>query len=130
MVLALKEGKMASVIENKGNYDEAMSKDNKLDRTEAQPLTHSLLLCSGTKGHPVFLPLPPSQKERERQERNNKGLWSQHCTVCSCTHLFPKSKVDFVSASLKEAGEAQMTMVVRALPPRLSCRMRVSLESR
>lgn len=42
----------------------------------------------------------------------------------------PNSSVDLVSDSLKLAGEQQMTMVVRALPPRDSCRIRVSLESR
>uniref|UniRef100_A0A182J2R4 Uncharacterized protein n=1 Tax=Anopheles atroparvus TaxID=41427 RepID=A0A182J2R4_ANOAO len=46
------------------------------------------------------------------------------------TYLRPKSSVDFVSDSLKLAGEQQMTMVVRALPPSDSCRMRVSFESR
>jgi hypothetical protein len=39
------------------------------------------------------------------------------------------TKVDLVSDSLKEAGEAQMTIVVLAFPPKDSCRMRVNLES-
>ena len=42
----------------------------------------------------------------------------------------PKSRVDFVSASLKDAGDAQMTMVVLELPPSDSCRILVSFESR
>lgn len=42
----------------------------------------------------------------------------------------PKSKVDFVSDSLKLAGEQQMIIVVLALPPKDSCRILVSLESR
>lgn len=44
-------------------------------------------------------------------------------------HLLPKSRVLFVSLSLKEAGEQQMTMVVLALPPSDSCKIRVSFES-
>lgn len=44
--------------------------------------------------------------------------------------LLPKSNVDFVSDSLKLAGEQQIIMVVRALPPRDSCKILVSLESR
>ncbi len=45
-------------------------------------------------------------------------------------HLRPKSSVVLVSASLKEAGEQQVMIVVRALPPSDSWRMRVSFESR
>ena len=37
--------------------------------------------------------------------------------------LLPNSNVLFVSGSLKEAGEAQMTTVVLALPPRDSCKI-------
>jgi len=46
------------------------------------------------------------------------------------SYRWPNSSVDLVSVSLYDAGEQQMTIVVRALPPRLSCRMRVSLLSR
>jgi len=46
------------------------------------------------------------------------------------THLLPKSKVDFVSDSLKDAGEQQIIIVVRAFPPNDSCNIRVSFESR
>lgn len=35
----------------------------------------------------------------------------------------------FVSLSLKEAGEQQITIVVLALPPSDSCKIRVSFES-
>jgi len=45
------------------------------------------------------------------------------------SYLWPKSRVDFVSDSLYDAGEQQMIIVVRALPPRLSCRIRVNLLS-
>uniref|UniRef100_A0A3Q3DED7 Uncharacterized protein n=1 Tax=Hippocampus comes TaxID=109280 RepID=A0A3Q3DED7_HIPCM len=38
-------------------------------------------------------------------------------------------KVDLVSASLKDEGEQQMTMVVRQFPPRESCRILVILLS-
>ena len=44
-------------------------------------------------------------------------------------YLLPKSRVDLVSDSLKDAGEQQIIMVVRALPPRDSCKIRVNLES-
>lgn len=44
-------------------------------------------------------------------------------------HLCPNSSVDLVSASLKEEGEQQMTMVVRQFPPRESCRILVILLS-
>jgi len=46
------------------------------------------------------------------------------------SNLWPNSSVDFVSVSLYDAGEQHITIVVRALPPRLSCRMRVNLLSR
>lgn len=46
------------------------------------------------------------------------------------TYLLPKSKVDLVSCSLKEAGEQQIIIVVRAFPPKDSCKIRVNLESR
>jgi len=46
------------------------------------------------------------------------------------TYLWPNRRVDLVSVSLNDAGEQQMTIVVRALPPRLSCSMRVNLLSR
>ena len=46
------------------------------------------------------------------------------------THLSPNMSVLLVSGALKEEGEQQMTRVVRALPPRLSCSTRVSLLSR
>ena len=42
----------------------------------------------------------------------------------------PKRSVDSVSASLYDDGEQLMISVVRELPPRDSCRIRVSLESR
>ena len=42
----------------------------------------------------------------------------------------PNSSVVLVSGSLKELGEQQITSVVRALPPKLSCRTLVSLLSR
>lgn len=45
-------------------------------------------------------------------------------------YRLPKSSVDLVSASLNEAGEQQIMMVVRALPPNDSCKIRVNLESR
>lgn len=45
-------------------------------------------------------------------------------------YLLPNSKVDFVSDSLKLAGEQHITMVVLALPPKDSCRILVSFESR
>lgn len=45
-------------------------------------------------------------------------------------YLCPNWSVDFVSPSLYEAGEQQMTMVVRALPPKLSCKILVNLLSR
>jgi hypothetical protein len=38
--------------------------------------------------------------------------------------------VDLVSDSLNEAGEQQMIIVVLALPPSDSCKIRVSFESR
>lgn len=44
-------------------------------------------------------------------------------------YLLPKSRVLLVSLSLNEAGEQQMTIVVLALPPSDSCRIRVNLES-
>lgn len=44
-------------------------------------------------------------------------------------HLLPKSRVLFVSLSLNEAGEQQITIVVLALPPNDSCKIRVSFES-
>lgn len=44
-------------------------------------------------------------------------------------YRLPNSRVDLVSASLKLAGEQHMMMVVRAFPPRDSCRIRVSFES-
>ena len=44
-------------------------------------------------------------------------------------YLCPNINVDLVSDSLKEAGEQQITMVVLALPPKLSCRILVSLLS-
>ena len=47
-----------------------------------------------------------------------------------CSYLCPNNNVDFVSTSLYAAGEQQMTIVVRAFPPRLSWRIRVSLLSR
>ena len=37
--------------------------------------------------------------------------------------------VDFVSDSLYDAGDPQITIVVFALPPSDSCRIRVNLES-
>ena len=37
--------------------------------------------------------------------------------------------MDFVSDSLYEAGEQQMTIVVRAFPPKLSCNNHVKMES-
>lgn len=46
------------------------------------------------------------------------------------TNLLPNSNVDLVSDSLKLAGEQQITMVVLALPPKDSCKILVSLESR
>ncbi len=42
----------------------------------------------------------------------------------------PKRRVERVSASLYDDGEQLMMSVVRELPPRDSCRIRVSLESR
>ena len=45
-------------------------------------------------------------------------------------YLCPNMRVDLVSASLYTEGEQQMMMVVRQLPPRESCRMRVILLSR
>ena len=50
--------------------------------------------------------------------------------VWDVKYLWPKSNVDLVSTSLNDAGEQQITIVVRALPPRLSCSMRVNLLSR
>lgn len=44
-------------------------------------------------------------------------------------YLLPKSSVLLVSLSLNEAGEQQMTMVVLALPPSDSCKIRVNFES-
>ena len=46
------------------------------------------------------------------------------------SYLCPNCRVDFVSASLYDAGEQQITMVVLALPPSDSCKIRVSLLSR
>ena len=46
-----------------------------------------------------------------------------------CTNLCPNISVDFVSDSLYEAGEQQMIIVVLAFPPKLSCKIRVSLLS-
>lgn len=46
-----------------------------------------------------------------------------------CAYLCPNSSVDLVSASLKEEGEQQMTMVVRQFPPRESCKILVILLS-
>ena len=46
------------------------------------------------------------------------------------TDRCPKSSVDLVSDSLYEAGDEQMTMTVRAFPPRDSCKILVSLLSR
>lgn len=45
------------------------------------------------------------------------------------TYRLPKSSVDLLSDSLNEAGEQQMIMVVRALPPSDSCKIRVNFES-
>lgn len=45
-------------------------------------------------------------------------------------NLCPNMRVDLVSASLKEEGEQQITMVVRQFPPSESCRIRVILLSR
>lgn len=45
-------------------------------------------------------------------------------------HRLPKSNVDLVSDSLKDAGEQQIIIVVLALPPNDSCNIRVNLESR
>ncbi len=42
---------------------------------------------------------------------------------------FHFTKVDFVSDSLEAAGEAQMTIVVLAFPPKDSWRIRVNFES-
>jgi hypothetical protein len=50
--------------------------------------------------------------------------------VLMMIYLLPNSSVDFVSDSLKEAGEQQMMIVVLALPPSDSCKILVSLESR
>ena len=44
-------------------------------------------------------------------------------------YLCPNCSVDLVSASLKEDGEQQMTMVVRQFPPSESCRILVILLS-
>lgn len=44
-------------------------------------------------------------------------------------YRLPNSRVDLVSASLKLAGEQHIMIVVRAFPPRDSCRIRVSFES-
>lgn len=52
-----------------------------------------------------------------------------HCTQTLRTYLLPKSSVLLVSLSLNEAGEQQITIVVLALPPSDSCKIRVSLES-
>lgn len=46
------------------------------------------------------------------------------------TYLRPKSKVDLVSDSLNDAGEQQIIIVVRAFPPKDSCKIRVNFESR
>lgn len=47
-------------------------------------------------------------------------LVSASLGVCACSHLCPNIRVDLVSASLKEEGEQQMTMVVLQLPPKES----------
>lgn len=54
--------------------------------------------------------------------KNSVPIWT-------VTYLLPKSKVLLVSLSLKDAGEQQMTIVVLALPPSDSCKIRVSFES-
>ena len=46
-----------------------------------------------------------------------------------CKNIKILTRVDLVSDSLKDAGEAQMTMVVLALPPNDSWRIRVNFES-
>jgi hypothetical protein len=63
----------------------------------------------------------PSYAMKIKQIKTKLRLW--YC------YRLPNSSVDLVSASLKLAGEQQMMMVVRALPPRDSCRIRVSFES-
>jgi len=45
-------------------------------------------------------------------------------------YLIPNLKVDNVSVSLKEDGEQLIIKVVLELPPRDSCKIRVSLLSR
>ena len=46
-----------------------------------------------------------------------------------CKNIKILTRVDLVSDSLKDDGEAQMTMVVLALPPNDSWRIRVNFES-
>ena len=58
------------------------------------------------------------------REKEKSGVPSH-----STADLSPNCKVLLVSASLYEDGEQQMTRVVRALPPKLSCNTRVSLLS-
>ena len=58
-------------------------------------------------------------------------VYTMKCNkILQKSDLWPKSSVDLVSVSLYDAGEQQMTIVVRAFPPRLSCSIRVNLLSR
>lgn len=58
-----------------------------------------------------------------------KQIVSVFLCVCVFVYLCPNCRVVLVSASLKEEGEQQMTMVVRQFPPRESCRILVILLS-
>jgi hypothetical protein len=82
--------------------------------------------CQVTRAH--------GEAREEATHLRSRVRWSRSSLTCTSFLMFfarlANLSVDSDSANASSAGDTQHSMLVRQLPPRLSSRMRVSLESR